>query len=107
MSYSLDVYYRGVCIWGKKVEFLLNLSSECSEKQLCNIHFRRLIINNVKTDFKPKRECCTFEVADVGDYLKNFLSLTVAASHDRNSKIWRARSVLSLLKTGCKSVLNR
>lgn len=64
---------------------IFNLSIECSEKQLCNIHFRRLIINNAKYDFKPKRECCTFEVADVGDYLRKFLSLTVAASH-RNSK---------------------
>ena len=63
-----------------KVAFLkINLSIVCNYKRVWNIHFGRLTINKVNTNFKSKREYCTSDVVDTGAYLKRFLCLNCSS----------------------------
>lgn len=79
----------------------------CNCIRLWNIHFRRFIINNFNPNFKPKGGCCTFEMGDTGLHLRKSVCLTATSTCNRNSKIWLVSSMLSSLRKGCKSVLNK
>lgn len=77
--------------FGRNVEFL---SIICNCKRLWNINFRRFVINNFNSNFEPKGECCTFEMADVGAHLRKSLCLTGVSICNRNSKIWLINSII-------------